>query len=139
MFTLSIKPTWYVPQDSVIVVSLPTDVKSNNEWNTESNCGETTLTGFSSRDIDCKIRSTYTVRAEDGFRDSASSGDPPTLKFDLPNMLNPRSTQPTGAFDVYIEDSNGETIYTWTDDTSPTLTMITSVKPLAISFTRLSK
>lgn len=71
-----------------------------------------------------------------GFKNAVSSGDPPTLKFTLPAIRNPRSTQPSGAFDVSIVDEQEAVLYDWKSNTSPTVTMTTGQSPASVSFSR---
>jgi hypothetical protein len=54
-------------------------------------------------------------------------------------MENPRSTEPSGVFNVTITDNYDRVIYYWSSASSPTVVMKTAAAPTAISFTRTSE
>jgi len=56
IYYFTVVPKWMVPQSSELLVVLPTDVTTSNDDDTEGNCGEDSLSGFTNNDIDCKLR-----------------------------------------------------------------------------------
>jgi hypothetical protein len=79
------------------------------------------------------------IKIEDGFEDEQSDEDPPTLEWEFPYMENPRSTAPTGVFNVTIIDSYQRVLYYWDSSTSPTVIMKTAADPTSITYTRTSE
>lgn len=89
---------------------MPTDIQIPSRTNSQYNCGGT-LSGFTGSPIYCGISlDGQYLTISNGFWYYASV-DPPTIKFTLMKLKNPRSTQTTGNFNVTIYNADNYVLY----------------------------
>jgi len=125
-----------VKQYAYIYIVIPTEVTVYEDSIAELLCGEETLSGFYNDNIDCSIRHGRYIYVYDGFEDGASAADPPTLKFSVPQMQNPRSTRPTSSFEIYFYDESTDyPIYYLTEGITVTMTSAPSMESISLTRT----
>jgi len=111
-YTFTVRPRATMPRRSYLVITFPEDLQIPSTRNIERYCGDTTLSGFEESSISCFLSSSevlYTVK--DGFKSSDSTSDPPTMKFSVEFVKNPRSTEETAPFNVSIYTKGKDLLY----------------------------
>lgn len=138
-YTFTVRPRSRVNLGAYLILKLPTDVGVVSSNTIEISCGSV-LSGFSYTKIYCKVSKDQTqVTIMQGFTNANSAGDPPTLIFSIPALMNPRSTQTTAPFNITIFDANDLALYYYNVTTTPTVTMTGATSPKYIKYSRLSQ
>lgn len=104
-YSFVVVPSHRVAAGSYLLINLPTEVSVTDTSLMARYCPSQTVSGFSQPYVLC----TYDTEAggikiKDGFKFADSQGDPPTLRFTVPQLTNPRSQVTSGTFNVTIYD-----------------------------------
>jgi hypothetical protein len=96
-YRFRVVPTGDIPRNAYIVITLPDQIKINDEYTIERNCGGTfrdNLLGFTNKIINCQVNNERNITISDGFKywptanfsdpDVDNTYAPPELWFDLP-------------------------------------------------------
>lgn len=103
------------------------------------NCPIQTISGFSLDYILCQYSSEAGgIKIKDGFKFADTQGDPPTLRFTIPYLANPRSQVTSGMFNVTVFDANDAVLYRFNSTNGPTVTMTKYGEPYTITYGRTS-
>lgn len=153
------QPSGEIPVGSYFELTLPPTVVVYDERAIESQCSYG-LSGFTNARINCQVNTrTRLITIFSGFTYQNTTNMlkgnamvPPTIKFSIPKLQNPRTMTYTDVFSIKIFNSADAPIYTWnssyyvtsngvftTDVTNgPVVKMTTPATPQSVVYSRLS-
>jgi hypothetical protein len=139
-YTFTLRPHTRVATGAYLIMDIPADIRVESAAAMIRQCPKGPVTGFSSNYISCSYNSrTRQVEVKGGFLAGPSTQDPPTLTWQIPFLVNPRSMTTTGQFNVTFYDSANRLLFFNNRTEGPTVTMTSYGAPGALSFSRSSE
>jgi hypothetical protein len=111
-YKFHVHPHSRVVMGAYLVLDLPTEIEVTNPTGLSRGCSNGDISGFSYSVLSCTYNQpTHQVTLKQGYKFAFSDGDPPEMYFTLNYFRNPRSTAPTGMFNITILSASDKNLF----------------------------